>query len=159
VLYQSPIAFIPSTSEKIETEYSILLKEYALTADAYNFWSNLKTNSEQLGSIFDAQPSQINGNIHCITNPQEPVIGYIGASTVTSKRIFISQYQLPLWTPTYPYTCEIDSIKYQIGAYQSFFYKPPVEIPLTAGGATYTYYTCADCTIRGSLKPPSFWPK
>jgi hypothetical protein len=157
VLYQSPIAFIPSTSEKIETEYSILLKEYAITADAYNFWTNLKTNTEQLGSIFDAEPSQVNGNIHCITNPSEPVIGYISASTVTSKRIFISEYQLPKWTPIYPYACEIEPE--EIGTYAALFYgHPPVEIPLTQGGTTFAYYTCVNCRIRGSKTPPSFWP-
>src|SRR5258708_1654300 len=56
VIYQSHIIFIPSTSEKIEMKYSILLREYALTSDAFVFWENLKKNTEQLGSIFDAQP-------------------------------------------------------------------------------------------------------
>jgi len=160
VLYQSPIAFIPSTSEKIEVEYSILLRQYALTADAYNFWVSLRTNTEQLGSIFDAQPSQVTGNIHCVTNPSEPVIGYVSASTVPSKRVFISKYQLPAlpqWAATYPYVCQIDTA--EIGTFQSFFYgHPPVEIPLAKGGQTFAFYTCVDCTIRGSKIPPPFWP-
>jgi hypothetical protein len=94
VIYQTPIVFIASTSEKIEDEYSILLRQYSLTADAYNFWVNLKKNTEQLGSIFDAQPSQVPGNIHCITNLSEPVIGYVSVCTVATKRVFISNRQL-----------------------------------------------------------------
>ncbi len=111
LLYQTPIAFIPSTSEKIESEYSILLRQYALTADAYNFWVSLRKNTEQLGSIFDAQPTQLEGNIHCITNPSEPVIGYVSICQVSSKRVIITNAKLPAWVATYPYTCEQDTDK------------------------------------------------
>jgi hypothetical protein len=181
VLYQSPIAFIPSTSYKIQTEYSILLHEYALTADAYNFWLNLKTNSEELGSIFDAQPSQITGNIHCITNPPEPVIGYVSISTVTSKRIFITKQQLPGWISVYPYNCmslvgpggiPSDTVRYG----SPFFYSelvhdslqyvddgPPPSNGRTGYQIPGVIYVvpryCADCTVMGTTTPPPFWPK
>ena len=177
VLYQSPITFIASTSEKIEDDYSILLHQYALTADAYNFWVSLRTNTEKLGSIFDAQPSQITGNIHCITNPPEPVIGYVSACTVSSKRVFIPNYKLPLWVPDYPYACNLRLV----------YYVPPCPvpcgiddvatllIPLTSPlkptvaygaapvsiGTPIGYYAttleCMDCTMRGSTTPPRFW--
>ncbi|MDO3626770.1 DUF4249 family protein [Mucilaginibacter sp. BT774] len=75
--YQNPILSIASSAEKLSVEYSILVKQYALSADAYKFYANLKKNTEQLGSIFDAQPSAIRGNIHFVTTPAEPVIGYL----------------------------------------------------------------------------------
>jgi hypothetical protein len=172
VLYQTPIAFISSTSEKIESEYSILLREYALTADAYDFWTSLKKNTEQLGSIFDAQPSQIQGNIHCVTNPSEPVIGYVSVSTVSSKRIFISNAKLPAWVPTYPYDCSDYNIKfdtvhtYGYNYYNDLVYDPGTLLatgPPPLPGNTlppilnYTHRYCADCTIRGTITPPPFW--
>lgn len=121
VISNIPITFVASTSEKLGTEYSIIVKQYALTGDAYNFWVNLKKNTEQLGSIFDAQPSQINGNIHSTTNPSEPVIGYISAGAVASQRIFIKNQQLPSWIPTPAYTnCALDSLR--------FVYQPPHSI-------------------------------
>ena len=88
IIYQAPLTQVASTSEKIETRYSILVKQYALTSDSYNFWVNLKKNTEQLGSIFDAEPSNINGNIHCVNNPALPVIGYVSVTHVQQKRIF-----------------------------------------------------------------------
>jgi Domain of unknown function (DUF4249) len=100
VITNNPITSIVSTSEKLGFEYSILVRQYALTADAYNFYTNLKKNTEQLGSIFDAEPSQINGNIHCVTNPAEPVIGYVSVGLITSQRIFISNRILPAWMST-----------------------------------------------------------
>ena len=66
VVYQAPITSIISSSEKISIRYSILLTQTALTKDAYEFWENLRKNTEKLGSIFDAQPSQFFGNIHML---------------------------------------------------------------------------------------------
>jgi hypothetical protein len=97
IIVNNPIISIGSTSEKLGFEYSILVRQYALTVDAYNFYTNLKKNTEQLGSIFDAQPSQISGNIHSVTNPTEPVIGYISVGSIASRRIFISNRALPAW--------------------------------------------------------------
>jgi hypothetical protein len=154
VIYQNRITVIPSTSEKIELEYSILVREYALTPDAYTFWTNLKKNTEDLGSIFDAEPSQISGNIHSTANPNEPVIGYISAGTVQSKRIFINRNNLPdLWKPTYPYYCEIDEDGSQG---PSFLYPQPNDfVPMSP--TTYTSTICADCTLRGTQTVPPFW--
>jgi hypothetical protein len=179
IILTAPIAFVPATSEKIEKEYSIIVHQYALSSDAYNFWANLKKNTEQLGSIFDAQPSQINGNIHCITNPNEPVIGYISASTIQSKRIFIDSSTLPNWKTVYPYNCGLDTTlfrKYIPGGgiiYQEDLYFNYLKgaagtdyLPITAifdqvtGPIGHTRSTtfCADCTIRGTTQFPAFWP-
>jgi hypothetical protein len=89
VVTNNTIISIASTSEKLGDEYSIIVKQYALTPDAYNFFVNLKKNTEQQGSIFDAQPSEISGNIHSVSNPSEPVIGYVSVGSTTSQRIFI----------------------------------------------------------------------
>lgn len=173
VIYQGPLVKVGSTSEKIETKYSILVTQYALTSEAYTFYTNLKKNTEQLGSIFDAQPSEIAGNIHNVNNATEPVLGYISVGTTQSKRIFVSNSQLPSgWTVTYPYQCQEDT----------FYYSAPVNhqnqvatnliqansdiIPTFAAYARGTStiigflasdVQCVDCTIRGTTTQPSFW--
>jgi hypothetical protein len=97
VISNQPVISIPSYSEKVGDKYSIQVRQYALSVDAYNFYVNIKKNNEQLGSIFDALPSDIEGNIHSVSNPNEPVIGYISIGSTTSKRIFISNSSLPSW--------------------------------------------------------------
>jgi len=117
ILQNQPITFVASSSEKLSIRYSINIKQYALTQDAYNFWTLLKTNTEQLGSIFDAQPSATIGNIHNINNSAEVVIGYISACTVSQKRIFIDHTAEPINysndyqnnTPYNQYTCELQN--------------------------------------------------
>ena len=179
VIVNNPITFVGSTSEKFTSKYSIIVRQYALTPDAYTFWQNLKKNTEQLGSIFDAQPSEIAGNIHSVTTPTEPVIGYLSIGSTSSKRIFITNQQLPEWLPTpmYP-NCQVDTALYayygsgsktpynQVKAY--FYYNPgsspyllPIEAIQPPGrpiiGFTGASAECVDCTLRGTNKEPSFW--
>lgn len=101
VIAAAPINFVEANSGKISFVYSVMLRQYALTPDAFAYWQNLKKNTEQLGSIFDAQPSSLRCNIHCISNPAEAVLGYISASSVKAKRILIDHNKIDLYTPYY----------------------------------------------------------
>ena len=177
VISVAPIAFVPSNSEKIETEYSILVNQYALTSDAYSFWQILKNDTEQLGSIFDVQPSEISGNIHSTTNPNEHVIGYISASTIQTKRIFVHNIVLPeTWTPNYPYTCALDSELFSTVINGVVVHQEDIAFNANKGGGalipveaitdktgrivlghTGSDPECVDCTLRGTTTPPSFW--
>jgi hypothetical protein len=96
---QQRLFSITSASEKIAHNYIIQVREYALTKEGFEYYENLKTNTEQLGSIFDPQASTLKGNIHCITNPSELVIGFISASTVTNKQYDLLEKDNPLNPP------------------------------------------------------------
>ncbi len=167
VVYQNSIVQIPLSAEKVETRYSILLKQYAITQDAFNFYQNLQKNTEQLGSIFDAQPSQLSGNIHCLTDPSELVVGYITANNVQTKRIYISHNQIPDVPINYPYDCEQDTAKN--ASVEGLLIDRPVNyIPLqllfkpgasppVAIGFLYSSKECVDCTLRGTKQAPPWW--
>jgi hypothetical protein len=169
VIFQAPVTTIVSTNEKLSVRYSILLRQYGLTKEGYEFWENIRKNTEQLGSIFDAQPSQLQGNIHSISNPAEPVIGFVTITNVQRKRIFIDNSQLPAeWYPIYPYSCSADS---------ALLYNPKtmqyeVQTRIIGGGGvpissiidknvligyTYSSIECTDCRIRGKSLAPPFW--
>src|SRR5690606_11887431 len=94
---EAPLLQIPTGSEKLGWRYSILVRQYALDKNAYEFYDLMKKNTESIGTIFDPQPSEIRGNFTCITNPEEPVIGHVTASTVTEKRIFINSTEVSDW--------------------------------------------------------------
>jgi len=165
IALNEPITFIPISSEKLSWEYSILVKQYALTTDAYEYWTLLKKNTEQLGSIFDAQPSASIGNLQNVNNPAEPVIGYISAGTVSQTRIFINRYtQLP--QPYYvayfdndpynQYSCNLDTGLPPASAIWGL--KPEIIAATGTDGSGYEPPACADCTLRGSSTKPSYWP-
>src|SRR5690606_31048582 len=90
-----PIAYVAGNSEKLAHLYSILVKQYALTKEAYNYNEMMKKNTEKIGGIFDSQPSELKGNIICVSNPKENVIGWISAGTVTERRLFIGEEDKP----------------------------------------------------------------
>ena len=165
VISQAPITSVVPTSEKLEAKYSIVIHQYALTPDAFSFWTNLKKNTEQLGSIFDAQPSQATGNIHCISNPTEPVVGYISVTNTQSKRIFVLNTILPgYFLPVYPYQCGQDTISLK-DQRTLIIDAPPGTIYITNEatknglqvGWLVTLPLCADCTLRGAKIQPPFW--
>ena len=59
-----PIRYIEPKADELSVLYYIEVKQYALSQEAYLFKEKLKKNTEQLGSIFDAQPSELGGNLH-----------------------------------------------------------------------------------------------
>jgi len=127
VIQNQSITFVPSSSEKLSIRYRINVKQYALTKDAYDFWTLLKKNTEQLGSIFDAQPTASIGNIHNVNKPNEAVIGYISTCSVSQKLFYVNNFDVPKsyvadYTNNNPYnanTCQLtqptNPVKCQIG--------------------------------------------
>lgn len=185
VVLNSPITYVNSSSEKLSVRYSILIRQYAMTQDAYNYWTLLKKNTEQLGSIFDSQPSASIGNLHNANNPAEPVIGYISASTISQTRIYVNFTDLPKSyvndyvnnNPFNRYTCGFDVVTVVqrdktgkvIGFPERDYFIStfPAQIPIdqviaynpadSAGSHTGGSPICVDCTLRGTNVKPAFW--
>jgi len=157
------VTYIPNGAEQISQVYSDLIRQYAIPVDAFNFWQNLKKNTEQLGSLFDLQPFTELGNIKCINDPTVNCIGFISFTTLQEKRIFISKSDLRYWNYN-PYygTCYIDTIP---TADINKYFQPPGgpyfnSLIGTANGPYLLGSTlCVDCTYHGgtTIKPP-YWP-
>lgn len=164
VISEYPLLLIPAAHEKLAFRYSVLVRQYALSRAAYEYLELMKKNSESLGSIFDAQPSEIRGNIHSVSDPAEPVIGYLTASEVHEQRIFISRLQLSSWG-WYQFCIlgEVLNNPDSIEAYLGPDHPPiaPKYHPNNPNLITHWYASddeCVDCTSRGGItQKPSFW--
>ena len=97
IVYKYEAVYVPTGSIKLSALYSVLVKQYAITADGFNYWTNLKKNTEQLGTLFDLQPFSELGNIQCLNNPDVKCIGFISFTTLQQQRIFISKNDLIAW--------------------------------------------------------------
>ncbi len=156
-----PLLFIEPASERLSVLYSINIKQYALSHDAYLFFEKIKKNTEQLGSVFDPQPSELKGNIHCITDPAEPVVGYVDVSEEMEKRAFISNADLPGWN--YQTDCEKIIIENDPGSIAQYGSSYIPVIPETIENLRIKKFSasgesCVDCTLRGTNIKPVFWP-
>lgn len=157
-----PLTYIEPASIKLGVLYSVELKQYALSKSAYSFYDQLRKNTEQLGSIFDAQPSELIGNIECVTDTKEIVIGYVEVTSESTKRIFINNRELDKWG--YTQGCSnirIDNNPDSIAKYGNGLI-PTVPNQLGPFNSIIDFYAsdpyCVDCTLRGSNQKPSFWP-
>ncbi|TYZ13551.1 DUF4249 domain-containing protein [Hymenobacter lutimineralis] len=165
VVKDFPLRLLESTSVKLGIKYSILVKQYALTAEEFAYWEKLKKNTESLGGLFDPQPTQLTGNVHNQADAAEPVIGYVGAATYTEKRLFIDRTELESivrFQTGYESCGKPDTVKL---ADVAFYFSNPNLLPLEGlyAGRTLIGYTsspgvCVDCRLRGTNVKPDFWP-
>ena len=159
VIREFRLLSIPVPSLKLSYRYSILVKQRALSKEAYDFYFQLKKSTESLGGLFDPMPAQVLGNIHS-DNTDEPVLGYFSGGETTEARIFIALAELPPDLIDLPrYSCLVDSVTVE-------------EIPTTSDivlinsygpreilGYTTAYdRNCMDCRDEGgSITRPDFW--
>jgi Domain of unknown function (DUF4249) len=157
-----PVIFIDQPSWKLSVLYSIKVKQYSITKGRYEFLQRLKKNTEQLGSIFDSQPSELTTNLHCVNDPGQIVIGYFNICTVQEKRLYIDNNQLPNWG--YEQGCgyitidnKSDSIlKYGLGMIPTYVEKGSLFTGIVTFDAAPEI--CVDCEVRGTHIKPDFWP-
>ncbi len=161
IIYRQPVTKVSLKSWKLVEKYSINVKQYALTEGAYLYFEQMKKNSEQLGSFFDPQPSEISGNIKCINDPDEPVIGFVYASSTEEKRIFIESKEIPDWQfHSYIFECNqmlvnvtSDSMEY----YFDYMFYVPIEYDILTDTHLASTKYCTDCRERGTTTKPDFW--
>jgi len=152
----------PPNNSRFSFLYSILVKQYAFDKEAYTYFETIRKNTEQSGSIFAPMFSVLKGNITCLSNPDEPVIGYIFASKEVASRIFIDMERIEGED-------RYDCIRNENGEYLANKTYSRAELVNLVGHLGIHYadgdryhcsnIRCVDCTYRGGTKnKPDFWP-
>ncbi len=161
IISEFPLVYVSNSSDRLMLKYSILVKQYALNEESYNYWKELEKINENLGTFFDPQPSTIKGNISNINDENDIVLGYFDGSSVQEKRIFISKGEYPsIVTPNYYAHCTDTIVSYfQIRSLLNEGYMLVGEVGTNTGGVAYqlSYESCIDCTLFGTNIEPDFW--
>ncbi|PWT76683.1 MAG: hypothetical protein C5B59_06115, partial [Bacteroidetes bacterium] len=169
----APTTIVEKGSVKMSVLYSINVRQFALTKDGFEFLQKMQKNSTQLGTVFDAQPSELKGNIHSVSDPSEMVIGNVSICPIQEKRIFISNSDLPDWN--YQSNCPIEIEQNDAAFIRDHNYAAdgitalllPIEwLTRTSFPPPNGYVTtftsaevrCVDCTAVGTKSKPVFWP-
>ncbi|MGZ5287074.1 MAG: DUF4249 domain-containing protein [Flavisolibacter sp.] len=160
VINEATVHFIENGSEKLSVRYSMLLRQQSITRTAHEYFTMMRKNTESIGSIFDPQPTELKGNIRSLTDPTEGVIGFVTASNITQKRIFITAQQAA-WS--FIQSCLFVEVANNPSAIAQYV---PEYLPWTAvespTGVITAYYMspafCVDCRKRGGdLGMPGYW--
>jgi hypothetical protein len=158
-----PVTYISNATDRLKTTYSILVNQYSLNEDEYNYWKKLKSITVSVGGLHDIIPASIPSNIVCIENPAEKVLGYFSVSAISSERIFIKdsfqgmvdQYAKCATDTLYGGPDYIEGLGISIWTLfdtpAAPFSSPRIRIFTETKG-------CADCTVRGNTIKPTFWP-
>jgi Domain of unknown function (DUF4249) len=158
VVAHFPVINISKGDRRLWKKYSALVRQISLDRDAYEFWSQLKKITESLGSLFDPLPYQIKGNLTSKSDPDEPVLGYFSGGEVTSKRIVVSNNDMPDGYYGFPARCQEENVKIAL----LHTLDPSISILTEAEtvgifvvGYFYSSPQCTDCRLEGgtNVKP------
>ena len=159
VIKDLPLNRVPISTNKLFIKYSILVKQYGLSRQAFEYWTDLAKTTQGTGSLFDVLPSQITGNIRNVANPHVLAFGYFSAATEETRRLTVSPR-----LGTFPRCTEPDTIPIACSP------RSADECALTTPKLILTYWgprsdsvlvaahSCADCRLQGgTTQRPSYW--
>lgn len=156
-----PFHFVDNvSSRRLLYGYSLLVRQFAVSEAAYAYWEKIRTNSNEQGGLYTRQPMVIKGNMHNLTHPDQDVLGFFEATSVTSKRIFVQKVEnLPLDSSP---ECSADQANILRGGLKAI---PYWAYPAYLVATDYGYIVillepqCYDCTKSGgNTVKPAYWP-
>lgn len=160
------VRFVPKNDPVLAQRYSLLVKQFALTQEAYTYFATLEKFAGSDDLFSQNQPGFIQGNLFSVDNPEEKVIGYFNVASVVSKRIFVDYLDYFLTSDRGEFLkCQIVRPEYAIQAlaalesgrakFIGYSYGPPNEEG--KGPIRIVAAPCVDCTLLGSNVKPEFW--
>ncbi len=84
---------VPSDFEYRGRHY-FLVNQQSMNKEAFDYWDKINRIANQTGSIFDAPPAGIQGNLYNVNNEEEMVLGYFELVNTDSLRAFVTAGQL-----------------------------------------------------------------
>ncbi|MCD4680727.1 MAG: DUF4249 domain-containing protein [Bacteroidales bacterium] len=159
--------FIPFNDERLQQKYSLLAKQFTISAEAYLFFKALEEQNSDQDELITSQPYQIRGNMRNINDSEEAVLGYfLVAGVADGPRIFVKAPQY------YHLKCGADTLTYNILRYITttsssdfplyftyvYFSNPDDPMAEAIEALALIHQECLDCTKRGGVPiKPDFW--
>lgn len=158
-------------SMRLQTRYRMTIYLSCISADAYRYLDNLKITSDFTGDLFTPLPSDVNGNITCMEDPNEKVIGYVDVCQISTKEFYLDENAYKLYAPgrSQP-TSFIPIVEWNKNGINPY----PLDLrefwdkgfaPVYEGadgegnsGVVWDYKRCTDCRLSGGvLESPEGW--
>ncbi len=155
-----PLNFVSGSTWKLLHRYSLLVRQYSHSEEAFWYWNELAKNVQSQGGLFDSQPALTPSNICNVGDEEEMVIGYFSISGVSEKRVFVGEVPgLEIYRD--PYFCSP-------GVFPGFLWNYPADnLPFYVAYANIMGISesgevrdwCVDCRDRkgSSGEKPEFW--
>lgn len=159
-IIQKSINYLREDNYKPHYGYSILVKQFIINKQVYDFWKFLRENNTDNGSVLDNIPFSPGSNIECV-NDDKKVFGYFDASYRSEKRLNIITPIEEVNFPSINEKCKSTSMKIKDYKEASLGSLPifALNIDLVGGYITFTHQSfCVNCmAIADTETTPSYW--
>jgi hypothetical protein len=161
---QMPLNYVSTEFRRLYIRYSLLVRQFSLSREAFWYWDELGKNTQSKGGMFDKQPAVTPGNICNVDDGDEMVLGYFSMSGLSEKRIFVDH--IPgvnlILDPAYCFPADLPVGWPMLVSYYAKSYLP-VYLSLASSllGVKYGPVNdfCVDCRKYKGSTPikPDFW--
>lgn len=167
-VYRFPVRYLSKTDSKIRTRYSILVKQYVQSIEAYTFYKIIKDLGSIQSLLSQGQPGYVAGNMTSNADAEEKVLGFFEASSMTTKRIYFNYEDVGLPKPPYFVDCEIIMLDYYKSSPLNYNEREALHTYLTYHNYEVLSVNsqlifrivqpeCSVCTYFSSNVRPDFW--
>ena len=138
--------------------YSILVKAFALSKEAFLYNKQMQEMSEIGGDLFSPDPGALQSNLLCESNPEKDVLGLVMAGDVSTRRAFMYNTYYIQKTPYYDFVNvgREDMPRY----YYDLNFRPVKEVYSEEEGTFIGWapHYCINCIEKGGFQEkPDFW--
>lgn len=153
-----PVRSFLRTDSRNHRRYSILVKAFALSKDAYEYNRQTQEMSQIGGDLFSPDPGALEGNLICESHPEKEVMGYVQAGYVCSRRAFLDNIYQRTVIPTVEYArvSEEDMPLY----YFEYNFRPVKRMAFGDGVVDIGWapHRCINCLVAGGTQEvPAYW--
>lgn len=163
------VRFIDRLNPIGSRRYSIHVKQYALSPEAFAYYETLKKLSGSDNVFSQNQPGFVTGNVFNVDDREEKVVGMFNVSSVSEKRIYFNYsdfYDPRELRPHFTENCDIGTPSliptpdFLISFLEMGLVKylgPSGLVGDDVGPYKVVNAPCVDCTLLGTNEVPDFW--
>ena len=150
---------INSSDLRISSRYSMLITVCGVSSGAMAYLKHLAAMSNETGSLFAPTPSEMRGNIGCVSDPSEVALGYVEAVCRTTKRIYVpgSFYRRNYDPDLLLFYPEPDEDGYYNFEQIFMLGDAPATGEPSLTGVRWAPKRCTDCTALGGVTTAPVW--
>jgi hypothetical protein len=157
---EMPLHFVSSETQRLHHRYSLLVRQFSLSEEAFWYWDELGKNIQSKGNLFDTQPSLTPGNICNVSDENERIIGFFSISGISEKRIMVEDVP-GLKLRVDPDFCAPGKLPFSFGRLSSAFLPYYMASSLISGSSELggVPKRCIDCREynNSSHIRPDYW--
>ncbi|MCC5928582.1 MAG: DUF4249 domain-containing protein [Cyclobacteriaceae bacterium] len=151
------LAYIDNRTRRLSMAYTMLVRQYVLSPESYEYHRQLQQITENMGTLFDPQPFELVGNMVCEEDPDERVLGYFDAVSVAEKRLWIRRSDVLDFRIPGASFCQADTVPLSgVGEHIRLNFSE-VFGEFMPGIYLLAPRSCVDCRNFGPAIRPDYW--